>query len=111
MLIIPQAIIIIFFLAQPLGTQRLSTAFAPSKLSDSTSEQMNDHTAIVMLLWMIMIAATGIANIVHAPSVFRALDPSRAIMYFVRTGNYDALGGVLLALTGSEALFAKYVVS
>ena len=26
---------------------------------------------------------------------------------FVRTGNYDILAGVLLALTGCEALFAK----
>jgi KUP system potassium uptake protein len=29
---------------------------------------------------------------------------------FVRTKNYDALAGVLLALTGCEAMFAKYVV-
>ena len=26
---------------------------------------------------------------------------------FVRTGNYDTLSGVLLAITGCEALFAK----
>ena len=29
---------------------------------------------------------------------------------FVRTKNYDALAGVLLALTGCEAMFAKYVL-
>lgn len=28
---------------------------------------------------------------------------------FVRTGDYDILAGVLLAVTGCEALFAKYV--
>lgn len=28
---------------------------------------------------------------------------------FVRTGDYDALAGVLLAVTGCEALFAKCV--
>jgi KUP system potassium uptake protein len=28
---------------------------------------------------------------------------------FVRTKNYDTLSGVLLAVTGCEALFAKYI--
>lgn len=28
---------------------------------------------------------------------------------FIRTGNYDILSGVILALTGCEAMFAKYV--
>lgn len=32
---------------------------------------------------------------------------ARLLVDFVRTGNYDLLAGVLLAVTGCEALFAK----
>jgi len=74
---------------------------------------------------LILLAATGIANITKYPGIFRAFDPSRAIMcmsstgfpylvfwfissiVFVRTKDYDILAGVLLAVTGCEALFAK----
>jgi KUP system potassium uptake protein len=41
------------------------------------------------------------------PGIWRAWDPSRAVLYFTRTGNFDALSGVLLAVTGCEALFAN----
>lgn len=48
-------------------------------------------------------------NIAAYPGIFRAIDPSRAIMWFVRTGKFDNLAAVLLAVTGSEAMFAKSV--
>lgn len=38
-----------------------------------------------------------------------AFDPSRAVMLFVRTKDFGLLSGVLLAITGVEALFAKCV--
>ncbi|KAI9460347.1 potassium transporter [Russula earlei] len=85
------AFLIALFFAQPFGTGRLSFAFAP-----------------VTFVWLLLIATTGIYNITTFPGIFRACDPSRAIMYFVRTKNYDTLSGVLLAITGCEALFAKY---
>lgn len=50
---------------------------------------------------------TGAYNCHLYPGVWRAWDPSRAVLYFIRTGNYDALSGVLLAVTGCEALFAN----
>jgi KUP system potassium uptake protein len=62
-----------------------------------------------MLPWMLLLAITGLINIIQFPGILRALDPSRAVAYFVRTKNFDALSGVLLALIGCEALFAKYV--
>ncbi len=31
-----------------------------------------------------------------------------SLIVFVRTGDYDLLAGVLLAVTGCEAIFAKY---
>jgi KUP system potassium uptake protein len=84
------AFLVVLFLSQPLGTARLSFAFAP-----------------VTFVWLLLIAGSGIYNITRFPGIFRAFDPSRAIMYFVRTGQYETLSGVLLAVTGCEALFAN----
>ncbi|KAI9452283.1 potassium transporter [Lactarius psammicola] len=84
------AFLLVLFLSQPLGTARLSFFFAP-----------------VTFVWLLLLAGTGIYNLTKHPGIFRAFDPSRAVMYFVRTGNYDTLAGVLLAVTGCEALFAN----
>ncbi|KAF8321383.1 potassium transporter [Cantharellus anzutake] len=78
------------FLVQRFGTHKITFAFAP-----------------VTFGWLVLIGATGIYNITKYPGIFRAFDPSRAILWFVRTKNYDALAGVLLALTGCEAMFAN----
>ena len=74
---------------------------------------------------MVLLGVTGIINITSYPGIFRAFDPSRAVLcmlyihscgygvndplVFVRTRNYDSLAGVLLAVTGCEAMFAKCV--
>lgn len=78
-------------------------------------------------MWFLLLIGTGIFNITTHPGIFRAFDPSRAVLrksfkvspmrsfaeiipsVFVRTKNYDLLNGVLLAVTGCEAMFAKYV--
>ncbi|KAI0782842.1 potassium transporter [Abortiporus biennis] len=84
------AFLVVFFLVQSRGTSQLGFTFAP-----------------VTAAWFALIAATGIVNICQYPGVFRAFDPSRAILLFVRTKNYDILAGVILALTGCEAMFAS----
>ncbi|KAF5319910.1 hypothetical protein D9611_011090 [Ephemerocybe angulata] len=84
------AFIIVLFLVQQFGTARLAFTFSP-----------------VAALWFLLLAGTGIYNITTFPGIFRAFDPSRAVMLFVRTKNYDYLAGVLLAVTGSEAMFAN----
>lgn len=84
------AFLVALFLVQFRGTARLAYVFAP-----------------VTLIWLSLLGATGIVNIIRHPGIFRALDPSRAIMLFVRTRDYDLLSGVLLAVTGCEALFAN----
>lgn len=80
----------------------------------------------VSIIWFALIAGTGIYNITFFPGIFRAFDPSRAVLrellliyylaivftthpVFVRTKNYDLLAGIVLALTGCEAVFAKCV--
>ncbi|KAL0581213.1 hypothetical protein V5O48_000801 [Marasmius crinis-equi] len=83
------AIIVVFFFCQRFGTSRLGLTYGP-----------------IALLWFLLLAITGIWNICQYPAIFRAFDPSRAILYFIRTGEFDSLTGVLLAITGCEAMFA-----
>ncbi|GAA5889235.1 hypothetical protein JCM8208_007810 [Rhodotorula glutinis] len=83
-------ILCVLFLAQPFGTKKLGLIFSP-----------------VVTLWLLINAGVGVVNISHYPGIFRAFDPSRAVMLFVRTGNYDLLGGVILCITGCEAIFAS----
>ncbi|KAH8825021.1 potassium transporter [Flagelloscypha sp. PMI_526] len=84
------AFVVALFLAQNIGTAKLGWTFSPAAF-----------------IWFLLLAGTGIANIVQFPGIWRAWDPSRAIMFFVRTGNFSALSGVLLAVTGCEAIFAN----
>jgi KUP system potassium uptake protein len=62
----------------------------------------------IMLLWFGTLATLGIASILQNPEVLRALNPLFAVHFF--TGNhwlaFVALGAVVLAVTGGEALYA-----
>ena len=61
----------------------------------------------LVFVWFLFLFLTGAYNCHVYPGIWRAWDPSRAVLYFTRTGNFDALSGVLLAVTGCEALFAN----
>ncbi|RHZ88653.1 hypothetical protein Glove_21g63 [Diversispora epigaea] len=82
-------IIICLFLAQ--RTNRLAIFFAP-----------------IVSLWFISLATIGIWNISQYPSILKAFNPYYAFEYFIRNGSssFHVLGGVLLAITGVEALYA-----
>ena len=97
------AFLFVLFAIQPFGTRRLSFGFAPSTSSPNLQIALMTVTAI----WLALLGATGIYNIVSYPGIWRAYDPSRAVLWFVRTGEYDTLAGVLLAITGCEAMFAN----
>ncbi|GAA6030383.1 hypothetical protein JCM8097_009081 [Rhodosporidiobolus ruineniae] len=84
------AILVVLFLVQALGTRRIAFLFSP-----------------VIALWLVLNGVGGAINIAKHPAIFRAFDPSRAVMLFVRTGNFGLLNGVILAITGVEALFAN----
>ncbi|PPQ80985.1 hypothetical protein CVT26_003495, partial [Gymnopilus dilepis] len=84
------AFLVVLFLVQQFGTARLSFLFSP-----------------IAFVWFLLLIGTGIYNITFFPGIFRAFDPSRAILLFVRTRDYDLLAGVLLAITGCEAMFAN----
>ena len=86
------AILVVLFLIQPLGTSRIASAFAP-----------------IVIIWLLFNAVSGIYNLaLYDHSVLRAFSPYSAGAYLVHNGTegWKSLGGILLAFTGCEALFA-----
>ncbi|WP_404713379.1 potassium transporter Kup [Sphingomonas sp. MMS24-J13] len=62
----------------------------------------------VMVVYFLVLAVLGITNILATPSVFAALNPWHAVRFFVDDGlrAFLAMGSVVLAVTGAEALYA-----
>jgi KUP system potassium uptake protein len=62
----------------------------------------------VMIVWFVTIGALGVAQIVARPSILAALSPAWGIRFFVHNGwrGFRVLGGVVLGVTGGEALYA-----
>ena len=86
------AILIALFLIQPLGITKISLAFAP-----------------VVIIWLAFNAVLGIYNLVNYDAgVFMAFNPGEGFEFLIRHGEdgWRKLGGILLAFTGLEALFA-----
>ncbi|CAK9192836.1 unnamed protein product [Sphagnum troendelagicum] len=90
--IISLVIIIGLFSMQRFGTARVGFVFAP-----------------IFLLWFISIALIGIYNIIqHDKGIFQAFSPLEIVYFFKRNkrAGWEHLGGVVLCITGTEALFA-----
>ncbi|KAB2572761.1 Potassium transporter [Lasiodiplodia theobromae] len=86
------AILVLLFMLQPLGISRLASGFAP-----------------VVIVWLLLNFCFGVYNLAkYDASVLKAFSPYFAGQFFVRnkTDGWLALGGILLAFTGVEALFA-----
>jgi KUP system potassium uptake protein len=79
------------FAVQRHGTHKVGKAFAP-----------------VMTLWFVVLAVLGVRQIIANPQVLYAINPWHAVRFFLTHGDtsFIALGGVVLALTGAEALYA-----
>ncbi|XP_066391483.1 potassium transporter 7-like [Miscanthus floridulus] len=80
------------FALQHRGTHRVAFLFAP-----------------IVVLWLLSIGIIGLYNIIHwNPRIFVALSPHYIVKFFKKTGKdgWISLGGVLLAITGTEAMFA-----
>ncbi|WP_230473504.1 potassium transporter Kup [Dyella choica] len=91
--VVPVTAVILFFLfaLQRHGTDRVGRLFGP-----------------VMVIWFIVISVLGVRMILTAPQVLYALNPYYGVRFFMTHGiqAFVALGGVVLALTGAEALYA-----
>ncbi len=91
--IMPLAVLILLtlFAVQRFGTARISRFFGP-----------------VMLGWFVVIALLGVDGIAHHPAVLKAVSPTYALGFLTHQGlgSFVVLGGVFLAVTGGEALYA-----
>jgi KUP system potassium uptake protein len=91
--VVPLTLVILvgLFSIQRHGTARVGRLFGP-----------------VMCVWFVTIAVLGAMQIVTSPSVLAALSPAYAVEFLV--GNpvaaFLSLGAVVLAVTGTEALYA-----
>jgi KUP system potassium uptake protein len=85
------AILISLFLVQRFGTGAMGKVFGP-----------------IITLWFLMLAVSGIAHITAQPAILAALDPREAAQFLSGRGWYvfAAIGAIVLALTGAEALYA-----
>lgn len=62
----------------------------------------------IMIIWFTALALMGVVNIFHSPEILWALNPWHAVSFMARNGfiAFIALGAVVLAFTGVEALYA-----
>jgi len=62
----------------------------------------------VIVLWFLVLGAVGASQIAQAPQILQALDPRHAWHFLAQRGwgLFLAVGAVVLAVTGTEALYA-----
>jgi KUP system potassium uptake protein len=84
-------LLVVLFSVQKYGTGRVGRVFGP-----------------IMLVWFATIGALGLVQLVREPSVLLALNPWYGVRLFAEHGGaaFRVLGGVVLAVTGAEALYA-----
>ncbi len=91
--IVPITLLVLFalFWAQSKGTAIMGKFFGP-----------------VMLLWFGSLGVLGAINIAHDLTILKALNPFFAVDFFMLHPKiaFVALGAVVLAVTGAEALYA-----
>jgi KUP system potassium uptake protein len=92
-LVVPLAVVILvlLFLVQKRGTANIGWVFGP-----------------VMLLWFGAIGVLGAYSIFQHPHILLAISPMFGIQLFINDGRiaFLLLGAVVLAVTGTEALYA-----
>jgi KUP system potassium uptake protein len=92
-LILPLSLLILIglFAIQSRGTGRLGRMLGP-----------------ILLVWFLAIGTLGLLSIVQTPEILWAINPAYGVVLFVINPHvaFLALGAVVLAVTGSEALFA-----
>lgn len=91
--VLPISILIFIFLftIQRRGTAQIGYLFGP-----------------IISVWFCVIAILGLIQIIYNPIVLKAINPYYAVYFLYDEGfsGYLLLGGIFLAVTGGEALFA-----
>jgi KUP system potassium uptake protein len=92
-LVLPITLVVLsaLFAIQRYGTHAVGRVFGP-----------------VMAGWFTILAVAGLAKIIDSPAILRALSPTYGVAFFLHHGGvaFLALGSVVLAVTGAEALYA-----
>ncbi|KAI8142725.1 potassium transporter-domain-containing protein [Fennellomyces sp. T-0311] len=89
---ISEVILILIFMVQSFGTTKIAVTFAP-----------------IVIIWLLLNLVFGIYNVIHYDaSVFQAFSPYWIYHFFATNGRqgWEMMGGVLLCLTGVEAMYA-----
>ncbi len=91
--IVPITVLVLvgLFAVQSRGTGGIGKLFGP-----------------VMILWFASIGVLGAVNIARHPEILGAISPRHGVRFFAHNGfrGFRVLGGVVLAVTGGEALYA-----
>jgi KUP system potassium uptake protein len=91
--VLPTTLVVLFLLfrVQRYGTAQVGGVFGP-----------------IMLLWFVTIGALGAVEVARRPEILGALNPWHGVRLFRDHGGAAlfVLGGVVLAVTGAEALYA-----
>jgi KUP system potassium uptake protein len=84
-------ILAVLFMIQSRGTHRVAGLFGP-----------------IMVVWFLTIGAIGFAWVVREPGMLRGLSPTYAAAFVVDHPHqtFIAMGAIVLAITGAEALYA-----
>lgn len=90
-IIVAVVILVAFFSMQHYGTDKVGWLFAP-----------------IVLIWFLLIGSVGAFNVwKYDRSVLKAFNPVYIYRYFKGgKDNWTSLGGIMLSITGTEALFA-----
>ncbi len=85
------AVLVALYMLQSKGTAGIGKWFGP-----------------IVLVWFAALAAMGIVNIMDSPQILGALNPLHAARFLMQNGwlAFLALGAIVLAFTGAEALYA-----
>ncbi len=84
-------VLILLFIVQRRGTEAVGKFFGP-----------------IIGIWFLVLGITGVLQILEAPAILAALNPLFAIHFLIDRGPMvlAAVGAIVLALTGAEALYA-----
>ena len=92
-LVVPLSVVILIglFVLQRFGSGTIGWLFGP-----------------VILVWFTVIGVLGLSEVLKDPAVLQGLSPSWGARFMIDHGvaGYLSLGGVVLAVTGAEALYA-----
>ena len=91
--VVPLSIVVLLglFAVQRFGTHSVGRFFGP-----------------IIVLWFVTLGVLGVVHILQQPAILQALNPIHALQFLWARGPHvlAAVGAIVLALTGAEALYA-----